>query len=262
MRNKLLKNIFSIKNTNDKSHKVLTVLGINFKFKRTIKRDYSLKSGERQTATTLKNIRQDHLNRYNLAINVIKKYSNNFKKLYGLDIFCGNGYGSYLISECLNTYIDSYDASKDAIKCANKYYKNTDVNYYNKIFPFQLPRNKYDYIISMESIEHIKDDDLFLNLLSDSINNNSDLKLLIISTPNEAILSHEKFCNKFHFKHYYNEEFINLLSNKGFELLELYGQDTYTLDNDGGVKGSLKPEEMELKRGYNGQFTIYVFKKL
>ena len=82
-------------------------------------KDFSLNSGERQVATSIENIRKDHLYRYEYAINKIKKLLKDNCSI--LDIFCGNGYGSYLISKSLpQCSICSVDGSKEAIILARK----------------------------------------------------------------------------------------------------------------------------------------------
>lgn len=74
---KIVQKIFSVKNDTDKKHKILTLCGVKVKFRKKFaknRKDYSLESGERQTATTLDEIRQDHINRYQIACNAISKY--------------------------------------------------------------------------------------------------------------------------------------------------------------------------------------------
>lgn len=221
-------------------------------------RDFSLNSGERQTAKTLDGIRKDHLLRYSLAANFLEKQFNN-NKTFGADIFCGNGDGSYLVASKLkNTEIISIDASKEAIELANNYYKiENRINFVNNFFPFELDKDKYDYCLSFESIEHIQNDIQFIEIIISAIKNNG---YWFLSTPNEEIMSLKKNNNKFHFRHYTNKTINNIFKKYNLEVIEQYGEDTYSIDKKGLITGTLSEEKIKLIKNYNGQFMIYILK--
>lgn len=223
-----------------------------------INKSYDLNSGERQVATTIDEIRKDHVNRYNLASKLIQKYLNS-DVLNGLDIFCGNGYGSYLLSKKLSkATILSIDGSDEAISLANRYYKTENIKFEQKLFPFEIKEKEYDFVISLESIEHIKDDILFLEKISKSLKKGG---ILIISTPNNEKFIQEKNYNQYHYKHYLNNEFFDLLKKFDLELLNFYGQDVYEFNNNKEIVRVLSDEEMGVVEGYNGQFSIFVARK-
>ena len=250
--------VFSLINTNNKIRKIITVFRIVLNIEKPYKKNYALNSGERQIGTDIKEIRKDHVNRYNLAINLINKFFNQTSNINGMDIFCGNGYGSWLISNETGAFIDSIDGSKEAISCAKKYYGNKKIHYESKFFPFNIKKNYYDFVVSLESVEHIKNDKLFLKELYNSLKNNG---ILIISTPNMEKQNLTKNPNHFHYRHYYNDEFISLIEEIGFNFIEMYGQDTYIMNEQGLISGILEPDKMEIKKDYNGQFSIFVLKK-
>ena len=219
-------------------------------------RDFSLNSGERQTAQTLEGIRKDHLFRYELASNFLEKEFNQ-NKTYGADIFCGNGYGSYVVASKLkNTKILSIDASKEAIELANNYYKiENRIKFINKFFPFEL--EKYDYIISFESIEHIQDDIQFIETIISAIKNNG---YWFLSTPNEEKMSLKKNNNKFHFRHYTNKIVNDIFKKYNLKVIEQYGEDTYSIDKNGLITGTLSEDKMKLIKDYKGQFMVYILR--
>ena len=221
-------------------------------------RDFSLNSGERQTAQTLEGIRKDHLFRYELASNFLEKEFNQ-NKTYGADIFCGNGYGSYVVASKLkNTKILSIDASKEAIELANNYYKiENRIKFINKFFPFELEKDKYDYIISFESIEHIQDDIQFIETIISAIKNNG---YWFLSTPNEEKMSLKKNNNKFHFRHYTNKIVNDIFKKYNLKVIEQYGEDTYSIDKNGLITGTLSEDKMKLIKDYKGQFMVYILK--
>lgn len=221
-------------------------------------RDFSLNSGERQTAQTLAGIRKDHLLRYELASNFLEKEFNQ-NKTYGADIFCGNGYGSYLVASKLKmTEILSIDASKEAIELANNYYKiENRIKFINKFFPFELEKDKYDYVISFESIEHIQDDIQFIETIISAIKNNG---YWFLSTPNEEKMSLKKNNNKFHFRHYTNKIVNDIFKKYNLKVIEQYGEDTYSIDKNGLITGTLSEDKMKLIKDYKGQFMVYILK--
>jgi hypothetical protein len=47
-----------------------------------------------------------------------------------------------------------------------------------------------------------------------------------------------------------------------YELLHFYGQDVYSLDSSGKVLATLAEQEMGMKKSYEGQNVLYIFKKL
>lgn len=175
-----------------------------------------------------------------------------------MDVFCGNGYGSLLIEQKTNAELTSIDGSKEAVQLAKKYYGNNKIKYTCKCFPFRMKKNCYDFIVSLESIEHVKDDALFLNCLYGALKQNG---ILIISTPNSEKNDLTVNVNHFHYRHYTNEEFIRFSRAMGFELLEMYGQDVYSVNQYGGMTGVLAPNEMKLEKNYEGQFSIFVLRK-
>lgn len=250
--------ILDIKKENN--HRCISFIGIKFKFK--LGKDFSLNSGERQTAETIDGIREDHIERYKCCIENIKKEFGN-KKLYGLDIFCGVGYGTYLIStEMPNIKMDAYDGSKEAIKVANKCYKTKNSRFRSKQYPFRLPKKTYDFVISIESIEHIKDDKKFLH---DLVNSLKPGGLLFISCPNENKFSLITNPIKHHYRHYTLNEFINFLQNEPLDLIQYYGHDTYIMDLNGKIKKEgikkIFTNEYSMKLNYEGQNILFLLRR-
>ena len=55
---------------------------------------------------------------------------------------------------------------------------------------------------------------------------------------------------------------IKTLEELGFSLIKIYGQDVYIINNLGKVTGLLKSSEMNLIENYNGQFCVYILRKI
>ena len=207
------------------------------------KKSYSLYSGERQTAADVSGIRADHTARYEFCAEFLKSlHCNNYLK--GLDCFCGNGYGSAILADNLpDVTISSIDASEDAIAFARKFYHRDNVQYIEKCFPFKL-ESKYDFIVSFESIEHIKQDTMLLKEFYRALNNDG---YLFLSTPNEEFMPYNKHNFPFHIKHYTPEVLKKILKNCGFEILRVLLQKS--------------KNEPELIDGWDGKYNILICKK-
>lgn len=223
--------------------------------------DFQLHSGERQTGTRLEKIRADHVARYELASqNISRIYSNNTSHLSGLDCFCGNGYGSYILSNELKCNVHGIDASEAAINQANAHYKLPTTTFETAYFPFDLHHEKYDFITSIESIEHVEDSAALINMLIYSLKPGG---YMFASVPNADMLSLEKNPNKFHYRHFNYMDFLKLTNvNDVMSLHTFYGQDTYLMSN-GVVSGYMPPSMMKMKHRYiRGQFLFFVLQKV
>ena len=102
--------------------------------------DLSLHSGERQVATTYEAIRTDHRLRYEWADARLEKPG------FGLDAFCGNGYGTWLLSK--SRVVIGIDGSAEAIRQAEQNYWTPRTHFSVNYYPFELPSNSFDFLIS------------------------------------------------------------------------------------------------------------------
>lgn len=220
---------------------------------------FSLNSGERQISTKLSGIRKDHIARYEAVSNFLFKHKGEYNSLFGADIFCGNGYGSALVTDKMKCFILGIDASKEAINLANKYYSNNKTFFITKTFPFKLPQNVFDFIISFETIEHLLEDSLLLQEFNYSLKKNG---YLFLSAPNEEICSYEKNNYEFHIKHYTFSDILSIINKNGdFELISWYGNGACNFENGVNI-GFRTDSEMELKEKQADSHITYVFKKI
>lgn len=124
-----------------------------------------------------------------------------------LDVACGSGYGSYLIAKKVKNVI-GIDISKAAIKYAQEKYHYSNIKYINANLSKRIPLEdkSIDLIVSFETLEHLEDQDKFLQELKRV---SKDDALLVISTPNKEIFTTSD--QKFHKKELSFQEFSNLL---------------------------------------------------
>jgi len=140
-----------------------------------------------------------------------------------LDAGCGEGFGANTLSNFAKKVI-AIDANKKAIAHAKKKYsvpnlifKSADVTN----LPFK--ENTFDFIISSQVIEHIKNEKKYLSELKRVLKKTGTL---IISTPNRIYRLNpgQKPWNRFHIREYSQKQLNNALKNH-FESINFYGVD-------------------------------------
>ncbi|MBQ8189971.1 MAG: glycosyltransferase [Lachnospiraceae bacterium] len=141
-----------------------------------------------------------------------------------LDAACGEGYGTNILSASAAS-VSGIDISEEAIERAKeKYQIRQNICYQTgSVESLPYPDHSIDVVVSFETIEHISEEvqskfleEIFRVLKKDG--------LLVMSTPNKAIYSDlYNYCNEFHVKEFYNEEFLTFLKKK-FRFVQLYNQ--------------------------------------
>jgi 2-polyprenyl-3-methyl-5-hydroxy-6-metoxy-1,4-benzoquinol methylase len=218
---------------------------------------FALNTGERQVAKNIDGIRNDHVVRYQMVSDFLVKNISITNELFGADIFCGNGYGSYIITQKTNCFTFGVDASSEAISLANEYYADKKMFFTTKLFPFHLPKNIFDFIVSFETIEHIVDDKELISEFTGSLKKGG---YIFLSAPNESICSFSKNNYKFHVKHYTFDDVIKLLPESEFELITWYGNSAYDF-KDGVFVANRKSKDMIMKNKILDAHLTYVFRK-
>lgn len=225
--------------------------------------DYRLKSGERQVGTKMSDIRADHTARYAMVVDKVCEIHRStawIGEVYGLDAFCGNGYGTYMLASQANCVVHGIDASADAIQLANQHFATPGTLFSVKEFPCTLPHQAYDFVVSMESVEHVENNFEFVSSLVRAVKPGG---YLFLSTPNSDVLSLKLNPNKFHHRHFTYTELVEMVGEirPDMELIEYFGQNCYVM-KDGKVLGRAPDSEMGLRPQYmNGQFHCFIFRK-
>lgn len=135
-----------------------------------------------------------------------------------VDISCGTGYGTQLLS-CAAVYVTGIDNDRGAIEHAREFYKK--IPGYNlgfiegDCYDFsRLFRTKVDVVVSFETVEHLKNPELFLDEAYDVLSYNG---ILIASAPWNS-------GSRFHVKDYTLEDLVALVS-KQFHIRQTYVQE-------------------------------------
>ena len=159
---------------------------------------------------------QDHIKRYKFASKLVKHAK-------VLDIACGNGYGTNILSKSAKSVV-GVDISKEAIDFATKKYENKNVEFYQSdAKSLNFSASSFEYVVSFETIEHLSKEGAkeFLEEIKRVLKPSGKL---IISTPDNRNASlGKKPANPYHLQEYSLVEFKNLVSDY-FEIINIYGQ--------------------------------------
>lgn len=221
--------------------------------------DFSLESGERQTAPHIHGIRADHRARYAWAARLLRSHFRDSSSLTGLDAFCGNGYGSRMISQLTGSRVIGIDGSTEAVELAERHYGNHRVAFGQAVFPFELTPGLFDYAVSFESVEHVPDSEALLAQICRSTKGP-----VFLSVPNERSLPHADFSTQFgfHFRHFTAEDICQFMRRLGFPcVLASAGQQVYRVQ-DKRLAGLLPESQMHLRPlTDNSQFIMLMFSR-
>jgi len=172
--------------------------------------------GERGAWSTVDSVRADHKGRYRFACSYVP--------LDGkvLDVACGIGYGSYIISkDSAAKEIVAVDVSEDALEYGRKYYQTEKIKFVQgDCHTVLLPDDYFDLVVSFETVEHLEQPELFLRRLNKSLKSDG---YLIISSPNESRYPYGPG-SKYHVRHYTPAQLIALLEMCGFSIAGEFNQ--------------------------------------
>jgi 2-polyprenyl-3-methyl-5-hydroxy-6-metoxy-1,4-benzoquinol methylase len=149
-----------------------------------------------------------------------------------LDVGCGEGLGTYLLSKYTQS-IHGIDTDKEAIKYASEKLKRPKLSFQLSDFLYSSHTN-YDVITAVDVIEHIPQpkEDLFMEKITKSIHSDG---IAIIGTPNENMKEYESEEAKAGHINMYTEERLKALMEKYFYNVFTFGM------NDEVVYTGYKP---------------------
>lgn len=127
-------------------------------------------------------IAQSHLQRYYFANNFIGANSNGASQSV-LDIACGVGYGSRILSNG-NRIVTAADIDEASVKEALKCYPSINGGVVADGLHLPFGNASFDYVVSFETFEHVPYPQIFLEELSRVIKPSG---YIILSTPNRDV---------------------------------------------------------------------------
>jgi 2-polyprenyl-3-methyl-5-hydroxy-6-metoxy-1,4-benzoquinol methylase len=197
-------------------------------------RDWALRSGERQTASHIRDVDAAHRARYEWAAARLGVVT------HGLDAFCATGYGTgYLAATCGGDWT-GLDGSTEAVTLAASVYPSC--TFRTQMFPSAFPTGM-DAVVSLESIEHVKEDRAFAETLAGSLALGGRL---VVSTPDERGLPLSVFRNRFHVRHYTPESLTKLFDGLGLHCTHRAAQMVHGIARDAsGIRRTGRVPEAE-----------------
>lgn len=174
-------------------------------------------TGERYVPEVEGWIAFQHYHRYYFVINQL-----DLKEEVVLDIACGEGYGSELLSKH-SKYVYGVDVSRDVIINAQSKYRKPNLEFLvGNTSSIPLPDASVDVIVSFETIEH---HDKHLEMMKEIKRVLKENGKLVISSPDKSY--YENYLgtikNDFHVKELYYEEFLSLI-NRHFKYFTFFIQ--------------------------------------
>lgn len=163
----------------------------------------------RQYGKNLDSIREDHVERYELASESVSGTV--------LDAACGCGYGAFLMA----TYnpkiehISALDVSNEALAYAKKHWYHDRVRFMKCDLNNVEVLGSFDWLVCFETIEHLEDPRPFLKLAAKCC------KKIICSVPNEKVLPKKPHNFKHHFRHYTRNQVLDLLEECGWLVFDV-----------------------------------------
>ena len=168
----------------------------------------------------LSQISYEHWHRYLYATQFVKD------KVV-LDIACGEGYGSFLLSESTKK-VFGVDIDPATINHASSRYIKDNLEFkVGSTGKIPIKGEKiFDVIVSFETIEHVaeKEQKQFLAEVKRLLKSDG---LFIVSTPNKLLYTDvPEYKNEFHIKEFYIDEFKSFLEST-FKNVNILGQKIY-----------------------------------
>jgi 2-polyprenyl-3-methyl-5-hydroxy-6-metoxy-1,4-benzoquinol methylase len=142
---------------------------------------------------------------YQQGIAIYKLISGYVKDKVVLDIGCGEGYGSFLLSEFASKVM-AIDCSQEAIEHANSHYRKNNLTFITTdALNLPFSNGVFDAVCSIELIEHLKD---ISRMLSNIRNVLKPAGTYLLSTPNKDLSIVQ---NPYHYREFTEAELRDTL---------------------------------------------------
>jgi len=173
----------------------------------------------------------EHLARYYFVVDFIKKTFPNSRIETVYDMASGLGFGVKILSEICDR-VCAFDLNQEYISYSKKHYHTNNSQYFTldldkdsiKQYMSQQKLSTPQIVTSFETIEHLEFPNFFVKNVSEILDTGS---YFICSVPNEAYepkTEEGKPMLKYHKQLFTKQDFINLLENNNFKVIQFLGQ--------------------------------------
>jgi hypothetical protein len=169
-----------------------------------------MRDGERQVAPLIKDIRRDHVARYEFAARELPK------GVRVVDLACGVGYGTWILASTGHPTL-GLDVDGEALAYAAQHYPHKQARYGRCDADHAAHFEQRDAAVCFETIEHVADPRPLLKALHAAV------PLLLASVPNEDVMPFGAGY-AFHHRHYTQSQFAELLDECGWRVEKWHGQ--------------------------------------
>jgi SAM-dependent methyltransferase len=164
-------------------------------------------------------VRHQHATRYEWVANFTRNRQ-------VIDAACGTGHGAWTLAKGGARSVDGFDLSTEAIGAAQEQYQASGLCFHvGDVTRLPVPDHAYDVFVSLETIEHLPDDQAFLREVVRVLRPGGTF---ICSTPNRALTNPGKSLrdrpfNPYHLREYTQPE-LEALLGLFFTAQDWYGQ--------------------------------------
>ena len=197
-------------------------------------------------------IHYEHLHRYYFALHFVKD-----KKV--LDLACGEGYGSYILSKSAE-YVVGIEIDEKTVKHASsKYIRNNLEFIQGSILKIPIEGEKlFDVIVCFEAFEHVKEHEELMKEVKRLLKGDG---IFIVSMPDKKSHSDDiTYNNPFHKKELYFAEFKESMQ-KNFNHVCFFGQRVYAGSHLWSLTQVNEISEEYVIERKKGGFTVTDYKK-
>lgn len=190
-------------------------------------------------------IKLEHLGRYLFACDYLRKHSITENVL---DIACGTGYGSYLLSKHIKNVVG---IDKNTEEVADQYKKDNIVFIKEDIDKVDLT-STYQAIICFETLEHVNNPNKLLKQISQCLTNKG---LFLLSIPNAKYEKLDENGNNLDIYHKTIFKLDDLLKqlNNDFKIIKVLGQSKINeiINKNPNLNLNIHSQEEVIEKAYN-----------
>jgi len=187
---------------------------VDWNIERVVPKEMDIVSSELQRLSL-----KYHLQRYHVARDWLGERFNGRQPRI-LDIGCGTGFGSEILSEVGE--VVGVDRSEESVGYANRHYKNSNTSFKlgnadNKSFLENL--GEFDAVVSLETIEHLADHYAYLKWVNKALRPGG---ALVVSFPSTFTMD---WASPHHKRDISRSKASRLFRDCGFEIIKRFRQD-------------------------------------